>query len=70
MIRVLRSGKVCLVAAITCGGKRRVIVVDVALRARNRGVRSRQRERRIVVIKCRLCPRDRVVARLAGRRET
>lgn len=69
MIRTRRPGEVRLMAAKARGRKRRVVVVDVALRTRNRGVRSRQWKRSIVVIERGLRPRGRVMTRLAGRRE-
>ena len=42
----------------------------MARRASNRGMRARQRERRVVVIKHRARPRNCRVARCAGRRES
>lgn len=69
MIRICGTREVRLVAAITRGWQCRVVVIDMALRAWNRGVRSRQRERRSVVIERGLCPQRRVMAHLAGRRE-
>lgn len=59
-------GIVCLlilrfVAAITIGRQGRVVVVDVTIRTSNLGVKTRQRERSIVVIeRCRRPPRGAV----------
>ena len=70
MIGIRRPVVVRLVAAITCSGKRGVVVVDMALCARHIDMRSRQRERCGVVIERCLHPRCRVMARLTGRRES
>ena len=69
-----RTGRIVeigLVAADACSGQGGVVVVDVAVRAgsRRNGMRSRQRERRVVVIEGRIRPLNRVVAQFAGGRE-
>ena len=50
MIRICRPIPVLLVASVTGGGKRRVVVIGVALRTLNRCVGSAQRERRVVAV--------------------
>ena len=70
VIRIRRPREVGLVAAIAGGRQSRVVVVDMALRARHAHVRSRQRERSGVVIERGLGPGSRVMARFAGRGET
>ena len=70
MIGIVCSGVIRLVTAIARSRKRGVVIVDMALRARHVDMRSRQRERRIVVIERRLRPGNRVMARFASRGET
>lgn len=67
--------RVPVVGLVTANAGRRksgVIVVDMAVcaLARRDRVRTSQRERRIVVVECRIRPDDRVVAQLALSRET
>lgn len=61
-----------LMAADTCGGQRGVVAVHMAVGALawRYGVRSRQRERCVVVIKGRVGPGGGVVAQLARGRES
>ena len=61
-----------LVAADARRGQRGVVVVDVAIRAhaRRHGMRSSQRECRVVMVECRIRPDHRVVTEFTGRRET
>ena len=72
-LRLRRVARICrvvvvgLVASDAGRGQRRVVAVDVAIGAlarRNR-VRSRQRERRVVVVERRIRPDGRVVAQFA-----
>jgi len=70
VIRIVRSLIVGLVAAVTSCRQRRVIVVHMALSTGDVDVETGQGERRQVVIERRLQPRGRVVADLAGVRET
>ena len=65
MIRVVGRQVVRLVTSVAIRRKTRVVVVDMAARARDLGVESRQREARLVVIKARLRPVGSVVAYLA-----
>ena len=67
--RIGGPGKVLLVAAVAGGRQRRVIVVDVALRAGDLDVRAGQRKRRIVVVETRPAPVGGAVAGGAGGRE-
>jgi len=61
--RVGCSVVVCPVAADTCGGNIRAeVIVGVAACAWHCYVRAGQRERSVVVVKRRCCPRRRVVA--------
>jgi len=69
VVRVVRSLIIRLMAAIAGRRQRRVVVVHMALRARNRHVEARQRECCQIVIKRCLQPRRGVVAHLAGVRE-
>jgi len=71
VIRIRRALKVFQVAADARGIRagQVVVVVDVTLGARNRGMRARQRETSRRVIEIRVRPRDRVMALLAGLRE-
>ena len=68
--RIRGARKLGLMASIARRGKRCVIVVHVALRARNRRMRARQWERRVVVVEARESPRRCVVALCAIRRKT
>ena len=70
VVRIRRPSVVGLVAAVAIRGETRVVVLHVATRARNRGVRARQRERRVVVIERRRTPRGRVVTHVALPRES
>jgi len=69
VIRIRGSGEVLLVAAITCSRRTGKDIVDVAQNAGNRGMRTRQRERRVVVIEGCPAPVGGGVARIAGRGE-
>ena len=69
MVRVCRARVVGLVTRIAVRRNCRVIVVHVAIGAGNRRVRTRQRERRVVVVKARWDPCRRVVANVALLRE-
>jgi len=60
------AGEVGLVAAVAVCRQRSVVVVYMALRARDADVRASKRERRVVVIKSGLCPRRGVVTGGAG----
>lgn len=67
-----RGVVVLLMAAHTSGGQRGVVVVGVAVGAcpRRHHVRTRERERRVVVIESRVGPQIGVVAGFARCRET
>jgi len=65
VIRIVRSLILGSVAAIAIGRNCRVVVIDVALRACHRGVRSRQREARVVVVERCRCPSRSAVAHVA-----
>ena len=70
VIRVRRVVVVRLVAAHACRVGDAVVAVDVALCARDRcGVEARQRPARGCVVELAICPKNRVVAAFAGRRE-
>jgi len=69
VIRICRLVEVRLVAAIARGGKCRVVVVHVALGTGDCRVRSRERERRVVVIETGERPRACVMALSAVRWE-
>ena len=70
MIRIRRAIPISLVAPVTRRRQRRVVVVCMALRARNRGVSASQWERRVVVIERRRAPRTRRMADRAICRES
>ena len=69
MARIRRVVVIRLVATDTSRRQRRVVVVHVAHRARDRRVEAGQRERRVVVIEGRIRPQHGVVAQFAGGRE-
>jgi hypothetical protein len=64
------SSEVCLVASIACRGQRQVVIVRMALCARDGCVGAGQRERRGVVIEGRARPIRGAVASGARGRET
>ena len=68
---VRRVVVVGLMAAYACRRQRRVVAVDMAIRALPRRYRvgTGQRERRVVVVERRVGPHDRVMAQLALLRE-
>ena len=67
----IRGGHILrLVTRVAIHRNRRVVVVQVAIGARNRSVRTRQRERSIVVVERGIGPNRRVVAEVARLRET
>lgn len=70
MIRIRSSGEICLVAAVARRWQRCVVVVYVALYARNRNVRTRERESCVVVVESCLRPRSGVMASRACSGET
>lgn len=70
VVRVRRILIIRLVAGIAVGGNRAVVVVNVAVGAGHCGMRSRQRERRVVVIERGGNPRARGVAQVALLRES
>lgn len=70
VIRIGCSGVVRLVASVAIRRQGRVIVVHVATRACHRGMRARQRERRVVVVKRRRRPGCGAVAHVALLRQT
>jgi hypothetical protein len=67
--RILSASEVFLVASVAACGKRRVVVVYMALGARDRNVRAGKRERGRVVIECCPGPGGRAMAGFAGGRE-
>ena len=69
VVRVRGSVVVLHVATRTGGAGQVVIAVDVALLARQSGVRPGQWEPSVVVIEAGISPRGGVVANLAGRRD-
>ncbi len=71
MARIRGVLVVGLVAAVTVGWQRRVIVVHVAIDAlpRRRSMHARERECRLVVIELAISPKHGVVAKFAGGRE-
>ena len=70
VIRIGRAVEILYVTRRAIGGRVRKLSVDVALGARDRSMRSRQRELgKGVVIESRRIPGARVVASLAGGRE-
>ena len=69
VIGVFGSGKVRLVAAVAGSGQRCVVVVGMARGTGHRCVSPGQRERGVVVIESRRCPRGRVMASFARSRE-
>ena len=66
VVRVVGPLIIRLMAPITSCRQGRVVVVDVALRARNSHVEAGQRKRRQIVVERCLQPRGGVVADLAG----
>ncbi len=70
VIRIARSGKVCLVASIAIRRQDCVIVIDVTLRTGGGYMRPGQWELRLVVIKRSTAPRRCVVTGGATRRES
>ena len=71
MVRIVRILVIRLVAAIAVRGQVGVVVVYVAVgaSARRDGVRTGEREARLVVVKVGVGPFDRVMADLAGLRK-
>ncbi len=70
MVRIGRARVIRFVTRIAIGRHGRVVVVHVAIGAGNSGVRPGQRERGVVVIEARRLPCSRVVAQIAGLRES
>ncbi len=65
MVRAGRAVVVGLVTRIAIGWNRRVVIVDVALRARHLGMKASQGKGRVVVIETRRNPSRRVMAHIA-----
>jgi|SRR6516162_1964726 len=69
VIRVVGSRVLGLMAAIAVGGNRSVVVLEMTIRARHRGMRPRQREDGVVVIERRRAPGGGAMAHVALLRE-
>lgn len=70
VVRIGRAPVVRLVASVTSGGQSGVVAVHMTTRTGDRGVRTRQRERRAVVVERRRHPGRRAVAHLTLLRES